>query len=122
MSISSVSFIAGFLCQRNLYKLLVSSYWVAFLLQKSLKKEHFLWQIYNIEKDIDKINEEVEAEKESRQKLVEEQNDYEHEKREKEKELAKYQKEINKLERKITEKNSKLDKNVSFLVSKASIH
>ncbi|KMT09901.1 hypothetical protein BVRB_5g121200 [Beta vulgaris subsp. vulgaris] len=88
---------------------------------KSLKKEHFLWQIYNIEKDIDKINEEVEAEKESRQKLVEEQNDYEHEKREKEKELAKYQKEINKLERKITEKNSKLDKNHELLKFKAEM-
>ncbi|KAL2934777.1 Structural maintenance of chromosomes protein 1 [Bienertia sinuspersici] len=78
---------------------------------KSLKKEHFLWQIYNIEKDINNINEEIEAEKESRQELVQEQNGYEHEKREKEKELAKYQKEINKLEKKITEKSNKLDKN-----------
>ncbi|KNA06759.1 hypothetical protein SOVF_178070 [Spinacia oleracea] len=82
---------------------------------KSLKKEHFLWQIYNIERDINKINEEIEAEKESQQQLVEEQNTYEQEKREKEKELAKYQKEINKLERKIVEKNNKLDKNHELL-------
>ncbi|XP_021770180.1 structural maintenance of chromosomes protein 1-like [Chenopodium quinoa] len=82
---------------------------------KGLKKEHFLWQIYNIEKDINKINEEIEAEKESQQELVEEQNNFEQEKREKEKELAKYQKEINKLERKIVEKNNKLDRNHELL-------
>ncbi|XP_057517637.1 structural maintenance of chromosomes protein 1 [Amaranthus tricolor] len=78
---------------------------------KQLKKEHFLWQIYNIEKDINKIIEEIEAEKESRQELVQEQNGYEHEKREKEKEMARYHKEINKLERKIAEKTNKCDKN-----------
>ena len=84
-------------------------------MQKSLKKEYFLWQLYNIEKDINRTAEELEAEKESRQELVQEQNGYEHAKREKEKELAKYQKDINKLERRIMEKNSKVDKNVSFL-------
>lgn len=78
---------------------------------KSLKKEYFLWQLYNIEKDINKTTEELDTEKESRQELVQEQNGYEHEKREKEKELAKYQKEINKLERKIMEKNNAVDKN-----------
>lgn len=92
------------------------------LMQKQLKKEHFLWQIYNIEKDINKIIEEIEAEKESRQELVQEQNGYEHEKREKEKEMARYHKEINKLERKIAEKTNKCDKNVSFLGCQSRFH
>lgn len=78
---------------------------------KSLKKEYFLWQLYNIEKDTNRTAEELEAEKESRQELVQEQNGYEHAKREKDKELAKYQKDINKLERRIKEKNNKVDKN-----------
>ncbi|GAB4841723.1 hypothetical protein Ancab_022445 [Ancistrocladus abbreviatus] len=78
---------------------------------KCLKKEHFLWQIFNLEKDMNKIIEELEADKRSQQELVQELADYECERREKEKELAKYQKEINKCERKIAEKNNKLDKN-----------
>ncbi|KAL9243005.1 hypothetical protein vseg_016947 [Gypsophila vaccaria] len=82
---------------------------------KSLKTEHFLWQIYNLEKDIDKTTEELEEEKSSLQELVQEQNGYEHEKREKDKELAKYQKEINKLERKIMDRSTKLDKNHELL-------
>ncbi|GMH02340.1 hypothetical protein Nepgr_004179 [Nepenthes gracilis] len=78
---------------------------------KCLKMEHFLWQIFNIEKDINKTNEELEAEKKSQQELVHQLAHHERERREKEKELAKYQKEINKCEKKISEKNSKLDKN-----------
>ncbi|KAH9608863.1 hypothetical protein KSS87_002352 [Heliosperma pusillum] len=88
---------------------------------KSLKTEHFLWQIYNLEKDIDKTTEELEEEKGNLQELVQEQNKYEHEKREKDKELAKYQKEINKLERKIMDRSTKLDKNHELLKLKEEI-
>ncbi|KAJ8438148.1 hypothetical protein Cgig2_033027 [Carnegiea gigantea] len=82
--------------------------------QKEEAERHLRLQeklLYNIEKDINRTAEELEAEKESRQELVQEQNGYEHAKREKEKELAKYQKDINKLERRIMEKNNKVDKN-----------
>ncbi|XP_074316645.1 structural maintenance of chromosomes protein 1 [Silene latifolia] len=88
---------------------------------KSLKTEHFLWQIYNLEKDIDKTTEELEEEKGNLQELVQEQNKYEHEKREKDKEMAKYQKEINKLERKIMDRSTKLDKNHELLKLKEEI-
>ncbi|GAB2282247.1 Structural maintenance of chromosomes protein 1 [Dionaea muscipula] len=78
---------------------------------KLLKTEHFLWQLYNIEKDIEKMNAELEDEKKSQQELLHELDVYEHERRENQKVMAKYQKEISKCERKIAEKNNKLDRN-----------
>ncbi|XAR61094.1 hypothetical protein NMG60_11034705 [Bertholletia excelsa] len=78
---------------------------------KSLKKEHFLWQLWNIENDIEKANEDVEAEKKSREELVQEVTDYEREASIKKKEQAKYLKEIAQCEKKIVEKNSRLDRN-----------
>ncbi|KAL6968201.1 hypothetical protein U1Q18_034002 [Sarracenia purpurea var. burkii] len=83
---------------------------------KTLKKEHFLWQLWNIEKDIEKANEEVEAEKKSREELVQELTDYEREASIKKKVQAKYLKEIAQCEKKIAEKNSRLDKNQPELV------
>lgn len=78
---------------------------------KSVKKEHFLWQLFSIDNDFSKTSEELEIEKQKQQKLVDELNEYERKKREKEKEKGKLQKELNKCERKILEKNNKLDKN-----------
>ncbi|WJX18420.1 Structural maintenance of chromosomes protein 1, variant 2 [Trifolium repens] len=77
---------------------------------KSMKKEHFLWQLYNIENDIVKTTEELEADKRSREGVIEELENYEHEASKKKKEQAKYLKEVMLREKKITEKNNKLDK------------
>ncbi|KAL8236332.1 hypothetical protein R6Q59_017413 [Mikania micrantha] len=78
---------------------------------RSKKKEHFLWQLYNIENDVKKANEEIEAEQRSLQEIISELDGYENESRKKEKELAKYKKEIDKREKKIAEKKNKIDKN-----------
>ncbi|XP_052171726.1 structural maintenance of chromosomes protein 1 isoform X1 [Diospyros lotus] len=83
---------------------------------KALKKEHFLWQLWNIEKDTEKANEDVDTDKRSREELVQEVTDYEREASIKKKEQAKYLKEIALCEKKIAEKNSRLDKNQPELV------
>lgn len=85
-----------------------------FFLQKSLKKEHFLWQLFNIEKDITKASKDLEAEKRSREEVMRELEHFEDQKRGKRKELAKYLKEIAQCEKKIAERNNRLDKSVSF--------
>ncbi|KAK9055706.1 hypothetical protein SSX86_026791 [Deinandra increscens subsp. villosa] len=78
---------------------------------RSKKKEHFLWQLFNIENDVEKANEEIEAEQRSLQEIISELDGYENESRKKEKELAKHRKEIDKREKKIAEKKNKIDKN-----------
>ncbi|KAI3741954.1 hypothetical protein L1987_59633 [Smallanthus sonchifolius] len=78
---------------------------------RSKKKEHFLWQLFNIENDVEKANEEIDAEQRSLQEIISELDGYEDESRKKEKELAKYKKEIDKREKKIAEKKNKVDKN-----------
>ncbi|KAL9251813.1 Structural maintenance of chromosomes protein 1-like protein [Drosera capensis] len=78
---------------------------------KELKTEHYLWQLYNIERDIEKLDTEREVDKSHQRELVQELSDSEREKLEKQKVLAKYQKEISKYERRIAEKNSRLDQN-----------
>lgn len=77
---------------------------------KSLKKEHFLWQLYNIENDIEKASEDIEAEKRSCEEIVRELENYESEASKKKKEQAKYQKEIAQREKKIADKRNKIDK------------
>lgn len=81
--------------------------------QKSLKKEHFLWQLSTIHKDIAKINDDLEAERRNREGVMQELEKFEHEASKKKKEQAKYLKEITQCEKKISERNSKLGKNVS---------
>ncbi|KAG5514580.1 hypothetical protein RHGRI_035851 [Rhododendron griersonianum] len=83
---------------------------------KTLKKDHFLWQLWNIANDIEKADEDADAERRSQQELVQELSDYEHECSIKKKEQAKYLKEIVQCEKKIAEKNSRLDKNQPELV------
>ncbi|XP_071726717.1 structural maintenance of chromosomes protein 1-like [Rutidosis leptorrhynchoides] len=77
----------------------------------SKKREHYLWQLFNIEKDVNKANEEIEAEQGSLQEIISELDGYENESRKREKEQAKYRKEIDKREKKIAEKKNKIDKN-----------
>ncbi|RDX71868.1 Structural maintenance of chromosomes protein 1 [Mucuna pruriens] len=77
---------------------------------KSVKEEHFLWQLFNIHNDYVKtINDLVDEEK-SREGVVRELENFENEAGKKKKEQAKYLKEIALREKKITEKNNKLDK------------
>lgn len=78
---------------------------------KSLKKEHFLWQLSNIEKDIEKTTEELEDEMKSREDVLKDLDKYEREAGRKKKEQSKYSKEITQLEKKIAERSNKLDKN-----------
>lgn len=84
-------------------------------LQKSLKKEHYLWQLFNIEKDITKANEDVDNEKKSREDVMRELENFEREASKKKKEQAKYLKEIALCEKKIAERSSRLDRSVSIL-------
>uniref|UniRef100_A0A2P2LWW5 Structural maintenance of chromosomes protein n=6 Tax=Rhizophora mucronata TaxID=61149 RepID=A0A2P2LWW5_RHIMU len=78
---------------------------------KSLKKEHYLWQLYILDKDIQKVNDELEAERRNREGLIQELEKYDHEARKKRKEQAKYDKELTQYDKKIKERSSKLDKN-----------
>ncbi|KAK7855539.1 structural maintenance of chromosomes protein 1 [Quercus suber] len=78
---------------------------------KSLKKEHFLWQLLNIENDIAKTTTELEAEMKSREDVIKDLEKFEREAGKKKKEQSKYSKEITHLEKKIAERSNKLDKN-----------
>lgn len=80
-----------------------------------MKKEHFLWQLLNIENDIAKANDDIEAEQRSREGIVHELENYEAEASKKKKEQARYLKEIAQCEKKIAEKKNKLDKIVSVI-------
>ena len=84
-------------------------------MQKALKREHFLWQLYNIENDIDKANEDVDAQKNNRKDVKAKLEKFEHEAGKRKIEQAKYLKEIAQREKKIAERSSKLGKYVSIL-------
>lgn len=79
-------------------------------LQKSLKQEHFLWQLLNIQNDIEKANEDLDVEDNSLKEIVRELDTYEAEARKKSKEKAGYNKEIQQCQRRIAEKQNRLDK------------
>ncbi|KAL0676836.1 hypothetical protein Bca4012_004817 [Brassica carinata] len=76
----------------------------------ALKRKHFLWQLYNIENDIDKANEDVDAEKNNRKDVMANLEMFEHEAGKRKLEQAKYLKEIAQREKKIAERSSKLGK------------
>ncbi|KAL9250552.1 Structural maintenance of chromosomes protein 1-like protein [Drosera capensis] len=82
---------------------------------KELKTEHYLWQLHNIERDIEILDSEREVDKSHQRELVQESSDSECEKLKKKKVLAKYEKEISKYERRVAEKNIRLDQNASRL-------
>ncbi|MCD7467409.1 Structural maintenance of chromosomes protein 1 [Datura stramonium] len=83
---------------------------------KSLKQEYSLWQLFNIEKDIAKTNEELDAEEARVKEIVEKLGEYESESSKKKKELSGYMREIALRERKIADRKNKLDKNQPDLV------
>ncbi|XP_028765493.1 structural maintenance of chromosomes protein 1 [Neltuma alba] len=78
---------------------------------KTIKKEHCLWQLFNIERDIEKTTDDLEDEKRSREGVMEELEKFEAEASKKKKEQAKYLKEIAQCEKRIGEKSNKLDRN-----------
>ncbi|XP_011083028.1 structural maintenance of chromosomes protein 1 [Sesamum indicum] len=82
---------------------------------KSLKQEHYLWQLLNIERDIEKADEDLEVEKNGLREILHELDNYEAEARKKNKEQAGYLKEIQLCQRRIAEKQNRLD-NQSELV------
>ncbi|GMI98700.1 TITAN8, STRUCTURAL MAINTENANCE OF CHROMOSOMES 1 [Hibiscus trionum] len=77
---------------------------------KPLRKKHYLWQLHNIKKDIDKITDDLDSEKKSREDVIHEVEHFEAEAFKRKKEQAKYQKEIALCEKKISERSSRLDK------------
>lgn len=84
-----------------------------FLLQKSMKGEHFLWKLFNIHNDYAETIKDLEDEEKSREGVVKELEYFESEASKKKKEQAKYLKEIALREKRIAEKGNKLDKSVS---------
>ncbi|XP_010504281.1 PREDICTED: structural maintenance of chromosomes protein 1-like [Camelina sativa] len=77
---------------------------------KALKRERFLWQLYNIENDIEKATEDVDSEKSNRKDVMRELEKFEKEAGKRKVEQAKYLKEIAQREKKIAERSSKLGK------------
>ncbi|XP_058083031.1 structural maintenance of chromosomes protein 1-like isoform X1 [Magnolia sinica] len=78
--------------------------------KKALKKEHFLWQLLNIEKDMKKMNDDLEGENENLQEVLKVQEECELEAIAKKKEQAGYLKDVMQCEKKIAKKKVELDK------------
>lgn len=83
--------------------------------QKSVKKEHFLWQLYHIEKDTDKLAGELEDEKQKVDNVLKEYEKCDSEETAKKKEQAGYLKQMTRSEGNIAKKKIELDKKVVSL-------
>ncbi|KAF5194806.1 Structural maintenance of chromosomes protein [Thalictrum thalictroides] len=77
---------------------------------KSLKTEHILWQLSNIDKDMFDANKEIEDKMRIREDTLKEQKEHELEENSIKREQAGYLKEITLCEKNIADKKSKLDK------------
>ncbi|KAM0944955.1 putative structural maintenance of chromosomes protein [Dioscorea sansibarensis] len=77
---------------------------------RSLKKEHFLWQLLNIERDIEKIDGELEEENKHLNDVLKVKGESDLELDARKKEQASYLKEIAQCEKKISKKKTELDK------------
>ncbi|KAH6810022.1 Structural maintenance of chromosomes family protein [Perilla frutescens var. frutescens] len=88
---------------------------------KSLKQDHYLWQLSNIEKDIEKANEDLAVEENSLKEIVHELETYEAESKKKSKEQAGYLKEIQQCQKRIAEKKSRLDKQSELVKLKEEV-
>ena len=86
-------------------------------MQKSLKKEHFLWQLLNIERDMRKISSELDSEKENYEMIVKEQEECDGAVNVKKKEQAGYLKEMTLCDKRIAKKKIELDKKVFSLTN-----
>lgn len=77
---------------------------------KSLKTEYLLWQIFNIEKDIERNERELEVEKENLDNVSKSLENFELQIKDKKKEQAAYLKEVLLYEKKTAKKKNELDK------------
>ncbi|XP_068664657.1 structural maintenance of chromosomes protein 1 isoform X2 [Aristolochia californica] len=77
---------------------------------KSLKKEHFLWQLLNVEKDIQKTSADLESEKKNLEDVSKVQGEYENNIITRKKEQAGYLKEMTLCDKKLAKKKGDLDK------------
>ncbi|CAN6476895.1 unnamed protein product [Victoria cruziana] len=77
---------------------------------KSLKRVHFLWQVFNAEKDIEKTNKELEKENRILEEKLKVQEECELQVSEKNKENSTYLKEMALVEKRIAKRTSELDK------------
>lgn len=78
-----------------------------------MKTEHYLWQLYTIEKDIEKIEAELVEDRESLQQVQEENRSSDYELTAKKKEQSAFLKKITLSEKSITKKKLELDKKAS---------
>ncbi|KAL6502905.1 hypothetical protein OROHE_024073 [Orobanche hederae] len=88
---------------------------------KDLKQEHFLWQLLNIQKDMEKANEDMDVEEKSRKEILHDLETYEAALKKKNKEQAGYLKELERCQRKITEKQNRLNKQSEIVKLKEEI-
>jgi structural maintenance of chromosome 1 len=78
-----------------------------------LKTEHYLWQLYTIEKDIEKVEAELVEDRESLQQVQEENRSSEQELTAKKKEQSAFLKKMTMCEKNIARKKLEFDKKVS---------
>jgi structural maintenance of chromosome 1 len=78
-----------------------------------LKTEHYLWQLYTIEKDIEKVEAELVEDRESLQQVQEENRSSECELTAKKKEQSAFLKKMTMCEKNIARKRLEFDKKVS---------
>jgi len=78
-----------------------------------LKTEHYLWQLYTIEKDIEKVEAELVEDRESLQQVQEENRSSDYELTAKKKEQSAFLKKMTLCERSIAKKKLEFDKKVS---------
>lgn len=78
-----------------------------------MKTEHYLWQLYTIEKDIEKVEAELVEDRESLQQVQEENRSSDYELTTKKKEQSVFLKKMTVCERNIARKKLEFDKKVS---------
>jgi len=78
-----------------------------------LKTEHYLWQLYTIEKDIEKVEAELVEDRESLQQVQEENRSSDYELTAKKKEQSAFLKKMTLCEKSIAKKKLEFDKKVS---------
>jgi len=85
------------------------------VVQKELKMEYYLWQLFTIEKDIESTQSELAVDKANLEEFVQEQDKLELEIREMKKEQATHMKEAILCEKRMTKRKSELDKKVGAM-------
>lgn len=84
-------------------------------MQKELKTEYYLWQLFHIEKDVERTLGELQVDRATLEELNSEQEQLETEIKTKKKEQAVFTKEALLLDKKIGKKKAELDKKVVLI-------